>query len=164
MKEGFARFARRISVLAGSPTAFLLALLLLVGWAVSGPLAHFSDTWQLIINTGTTIVTFLMVFLIQNSQNREAKATQLKLDELIRAVERASNRVINIEDASEEELDRLHARFQRLHARFSRVMDPDAGVASDAAEAEVPFAAEVHTAERVRRTRNGRWHEQDAAP
>jgi low affinity Fe/Cu permease len=160
MKELFARFARCVSVIAGSPTAFLLSVLVIVVWATTGPLAKFSDTWQLIINTGTTIVTFLMVFLIQNSQNRESKATQLKLDELIRAVEQASNRVINIEEASEEELDRLHTRFQRLHERFARVMDPDE---ADAPDDEEPFSADVAGTEMARRTRNGNAAERTRA-
>jgi low affinity Fe/Cu permease len=150
MTELFARFARRVSVLTGTPAAFLLAVLVIVVWVITGPLAGFSNTWQLIINTGTTIVTFLMVFLIQNSQNREAQATQLKLDELIRALAQANNRVIDIEDASDEELERLRGRFQRLHEHVGEVMDPNAGAAADAA-AEESFAAESAGAERTQR-------------
>jgi low affinity Fe/Cu permease len=97
-----------------------------------------------------------MVFLIQNSQNRESQATQLKLDELIRAITQANNRVIDIEDASEEELARLRGRFQRLHERVGQVMDPTAGVAADAAVVEEPFTADSARAERVRRSRQSR--------
>ncbi|CAG0926933.1 hypothetical protein TFLX_00268 [Thermoflexales bacterium] len=89
-------------------------------WIVTGPLFNFSDTWQLIINTGTTIVTFLMVFLIQNTQNREAEVTQLKLDELLRAVSQARTSMVNLEELSEEELERLHEEFRRLHDWESR--------------------------------------------
>lgn len=112
MKQHFARAASQVAVLAGSWWVFLLALLIVVVWAVSGPLFHFSDTWQLVINTGTTIVTFLMVFLIQNSQNRDAQAIQLKLDELIRAVADASNQLIDVEDLSEDELENLKLAYR----------------------------------------------------
>jgi low affinity Fe/Cu permease len=155
MTELFSRFARRVSVLTGSPAAFLLAVLVILVWVITGPLAGFSNTWQLIINTGTTIVTFLMVFLIQNSQNRESQATQLKLDELIRALTQANNGVIDIENASEEELARLHDRFQRLHERMGTVMDPNAGAAADAALVEEPFAVDSARVERARRNHHG---------
>jgi len=98
--------------MSGTYWAFLLAALVIVVWVVTGPLFGFSDTWQLVINTGTTIVTFLMVFLIQNTQNRDATAVQLKLDEIIRAIETASNRLIDIEDASDEELEHLRKVYQ----------------------------------------------------
>jgi low affinity Fe/Cu permease len=98
----------------GSPGAFLLALAVIAVWGITGPIFHFSDTWQLIINTGTTIVTFLMVFLIQNTQNRDAKAFHLKLDELIRAQEGARNQLVDLEDCSDEELARLQKAFERL--------------------------------------------------
>jgi low affinity Fe/Cu permease len=94
--------------------AFLLAVCTIAAWAVTGPLFDFSDTWQLIINTGTTIVTFLMVFLIQNSQNRDTIAMQVKLDELVRAIKSARNTVLNLEDLEEEELDLLLKKYQRL--------------------------------------------------
>ena len=100
----FSRFARWISWHAGRPSAFLVAALVVVVWAVTGPLFHFSDTWQLVINTGTTIVTFLMVFLIQNTQNRESQALHVKLDELIRAVSGARNSLIDLDELTDEEL------------------------------------------------------------
>lgn len=98
----------------GSSTAFALAFLIIVVWLVSGPLFKYSDTWQLVINTGTTIVTFLMVFLIQRSQNKESLAVQLKLNELVAAVEGASNRLVDIEDLSEDELESLHDHYREL--------------------------------------------------
>jgi low affinity Fe/Cu permease len=110
----FERFAQGISRFAGSTGAFLLAAGVVVAWAATGPLFHFSQTWQLVINTGTTIVTFLMVFLIQRSQNKEALAVQLKLNEVVAALEGASNRLVNVEELSEEELATLHAHYQRL--------------------------------------------------
>jgi low affinity Fe/Cu permease len=121
MNEIFRKFASHISRWAGSPWAFILALLVLAGWAISGPLFDFSDTWQLVINTGTTIVTFLMVFLIQNTQNREAKAINLKLDELIHAVKEARDNMVDLEnDATDEELELLERQFQRLRARVTK--------------------------------------------
>lgn len=114
MNELFRRFAHKTSELTGSPWAFLLAVVVVVIWAASGPFFGFSDTWQLVINTGTTIVTFLMVFLIQNMQNRDAKAIHLKLDELIRAVEGARTGMVDLEDLSDEELMRLQEEFKRL--------------------------------------------------
>jgi low affinity Fe/Cu permease len=104
MNHIFERLAARVAAAAGRPRAFMLALAVIVAWAVSGPLFRWSDTWQLVINTGTTIVTFLMVFLIQNAQNRDASAIQAKLDELIRAVGHARNEFIGIEHLSEAEL------------------------------------------------------------
>jgi low affinity Fe/Cu permease len=112
----FRGFASRVSQVFGSPRAFLLAVFVIVVWAVSGPLFHFSDAWQLVINTGTTIVTFLMVFLIQSTQNRDAKAIHLKLDELIRAGE-ARNVFADLENASEEELDAFQEEFRKLRER-----------------------------------------------
>ena len=114
MNELFRRFAHRVSLLAGSPGAFVFAVLLLLVWAATGPLFHYSDTWQLVINTGTTIVTFLIVFLIQNTQNRDARAIHLKLDELVRATHNARNSMMDAEDLPDEELERLHLEFQQL--------------------------------------------------
>jgi low affinity Fe/Cu permease len=114
MKAWFGQLATRAASAAGHYLAFVLAAAVVLVWGLSGPLFRFSTTWQLVINTGTTIVTFLMVFLIQNAQNRESTALQLKLDELIRAVGAASNRLIDIEDSTEEELTRLRARYQQL--------------------------------------------------
>jgi low affinity Fe/Cu permease len=110
----FDALASRVSHLVGSPWGFGIALLAVGGWALSGPAFGFSDHWQLIINTGTTIITFLVVFLIQHTQNKDARAIQLKLNELLAAVEGASNRLINVEKLSDEELDRLQAQFQAL--------------------------------------------------
>jgi low affinity Fe/Cu permease len=117
VKEGFRRFARRCSDAVASPSVFLLAVTACIVWAATGPLYHYSDTWQLVINTSTTIVTFLMVFLIQNTQNRDAKATHLKLDELLRAVKGARTGLVRLEDLSEEELETLRKEFERLHDR-----------------------------------------------
>jgi len=114
--DAFHRIAFRTAAIVGTPWAFMVAVLVVALWAATGPLFHFSDTWQLVINTGTTIVTFLMVFLIQASQNRDSRALQLKLDELIRAQQRARNVFADIEEASEEELDRFHREFKELRS------------------------------------------------
>src|SRR3954470_14618036 len=115
MKDMFRRFAATIATSAGSPWAFLLAALIIVVWAVTGPIFNFSDTWQLVINTGTTIVTFLMVFLIQNTQNRDAVAIQLKLDELLRAVQGARTSLVDLENLDDKEILRLKKEFERIH-------------------------------------------------
>ena len=115
VRDAFRTFARRSSIVLGTAWAFALAILVIVIWAATGPKFHYSDTWQLVINTGTTIVTFLMVFVIQNTQNRDAKAIQLKLDELIRALKGARNKLVDLEDLSDEELKKLEQEFQRLH-------------------------------------------------
>jgi low affinity Fe/Cu permease len=114
ISEPFGRFAKGSARAAGSPVAFAVAGLIILAWALTGPIFHFSDTWQLVINTATTIVTFLMVFLIQNTQNRDALAMHIKLDELIRAVQGARNRMVDLEDLSVEELDVLKTRFTAL--------------------------------------------------
>ena len=119
----FSGFAKRVAHHAGRPHAFALAAAVVVVWAVTGPLFGFSDTWQLVINTGTTIVTFLMVFLIQNTQNRDTEAIQLKLDELIRANEHARNRLLGLEDLDEDALDRVKAGFKELAARHPEAAD-----------------------------------------
>jgi low affinity Fe/Cu permease len=111
----FARMANATATWSGKPVAFLSAVAVVVVWGISGPIFHYSDTWQLVINTGTTIVTFLMVFVIQNTQNRDGKAIQLKLDELIRAIKGARNKLVDLEDLSDEELKKLEKEFQRLH-------------------------------------------------
>jgi len=110
----FSRFARWAALMVGNPVAFMVAVLIIFIWAMTGPLFHLSDTWQLIINTSTTIVTFLMVFLIQNTQKRDSEAIQLKLDELIRAVEAAHNGLLDIEELTEEDLNRLRGRYGKL--------------------------------------------------
>jgi low affinity Fe/Cu permease len=117
MSELFRRFARKISEVLGRAEVFLGAVVLIVVWAVLGPIYHYSDTWQLVINTATTIVTFLMVFLIQNTQNRDAKAIQLKLDELIRGVQGARTGLVRLEELSDEELKELESSFERLRSR-----------------------------------------------
>jgi len=108
------RFAHVVTQATGTSTAFLLALTVILVWIITGPLFHFSDTWQLVINTGTTIVTFLMVFLIQRSQNKDALAIHLKLNEIVAALEGASNRLIDAEDFTEEEIETLHKHYQKL--------------------------------------------------
>jgi low affinity Fe/Cu permease len=110
----FANFAKTTSRAAGRPLAFLVAVAVILVWAVTGPIFRFSDTWQLAINTGTTVVTFLMVFLIQNSQNRDSEAIQVKLDEIIRAIEGAHNALLDLEDLEEDELDRIRAPYSSL--------------------------------------------------
>ena len=114
MPEIFRKLAHAASEAAGTAWAFSLATGVIVVWALTGPAFGFSDTWQLVINTGTTVLTFLMVFLIQNTQNREAKAIHLKLDELIFSIKGARNAMMNLDDLSDEELARLHGEFQRL--------------------------------------------------
>ena len=114
VRDAFRSFAQRSSTLLGSAWAFAAAVLAILLWIVTGPTFHFSDTWQLIINTATTIITFLMVFLIQNTQNRDAKAQHLKLDELIRAIEGARNHLVDLEELSDDELKKLEEQFRRL--------------------------------------------------
>jgi low affinity Fe/Cu permease len=110
----FERFSRKATQWTGSTPAFMIALSVVVVWAATGPVFRYSDTWQLVINTGTTVVTFLMVFLIQRAQNKDSKAVALKLNEIVAALEGASNRLIDVEDLSERELDVLHAHYQKL--------------------------------------------------
>ena len=117
VSDAFRVFARRSSIALGSPWAFAGAVLAILVWVFTGPLFHFSDTWQLVINTATTIVTFLMVFLIQNTQNRDAKAAHLKLDELIRALKDARNELVVLEDLSDEELKNLQEQFKNMRKR-----------------------------------------------
>jgi low affinity Fe/Cu permease len=117
VSDAFRIFARRSSVILGSAWAFAGAALVILVWLLTGPTFHFSDTWQLIINTATTIITFLMVFLIQNTQNRDAKAVHLKLDELIRAIKDARNELVDLEDLSDEELKKLEEQFRRTRAQ-----------------------------------------------
>jgi low affinity Fe/Cu permease len=117
VQDAFRVFARRSSMVLGSPWAFAAAILVILVWALTGPMFHFSDTWQLIINTGTTIVTFLMVFLIQNTQNRDAKAVHLKLDEIIRALENARDELVDLEKLSDEDLKQLEKQFERVRQK-----------------------------------------------
>ena len=117
VREGFRTCAHSISIAAGSPWAFLLAVVTIIIWAATGPQFHFSDTWQLVINTATTVIIFLMVFLIQNTQNRDTRAIHLKLDELLRGVRGARTGLVNLEELSDEDLDRLQHEFERLRKR-----------------------------------------------
>jgi len=120
MKSLFHSFAHRVAEAVGSPWAFFFALLVVIIWAITGPAFGYSDTWQLVINTGTTIITFLMVFLIQHTQNRDSRAVHLKLDELIRSVGSARNRLVNLEECTDEELAHLEAEFRRLRERSAK--------------------------------------------
>lgn len=113
----FNRFSKAAAHWTGHPLTFLLALSIIVVWAITGPLFGFSDTWQLVINTGTTIITFLMVFVIQNTQNRDSAAIQIKLDELIRSVEGAHNALLDLEELENEELDQLRKKYEALAAQ-----------------------------------------------
>ena len=120
VSDAFRVFARRSSRVLGSAWAFASAILIIVVWGLTGPTFHYSDTWQLIINTGTTIVTFLMVFLIQNTQNRDAKAVHLKLDEVIRALKGARNELVDLEKLSDEDLTSLEKQFERVRKKAER--------------------------------------------
>jgi low affinity Fe/Cu permease len=134
MRDLFRKFANKTSAVLGSAWAFIIALVSIITWALTGPLFHFSDTWQLLANTGTTLVTFLMVFLIQNTQNRDAKAIHLKLDELIRAMQGARNALVDLEDLTDDELEQLEKQFRRLH---QRAKDRATGQALEAVESEL---------------------------
>jgi low affinity Fe/Cu permease len=120
MRKFFRSFAQRSAEIVGSPGSFLVGLIAILVWAASGPYYHYSDTWQLLINTGSSIVTFLMVFLIQSTQNRDAKVMHLKLDELIRAVAAARNHLVHLENLSDDELEALEKEFQKLHDRMNK--------------------------------------------
>ena len=132
MKNLFRIFAQNTSQAVGSSWAFILAVTIIIVWAVTGPMFHYSDTWQLVINTGTTIITFLMVFLIQNTQNRDAKAIHLKLDELIRGVKGARTHLVELEELSDDELERLQEQFSRLRKSEPRDRRATAELASSA--------------------------------
>lgn len=114
--DAFGKFAAAASGWLGSKWAFVGAIVIIAVWAITGPLFHYSDTWQLVINTGTTIITFLMVFIIQNTQNRDARAINLKLDELIHAIDTAKNQMMDIEKLSDEELDVIHEKYTQTRA------------------------------------------------
>jgi low affinity Fe/Cu permease len=133
MKDWFHKFAHGTADIAGSVWVFILAILVVLVWAAVGPIFGFSDTWQLVINTGTTIVTFLMVFLIQNSQNRDAKSMHLKIDELLRAVAKARTGLINLEELSDEEIKKLQAEFKKL-GENSKPSQPNASRRTEKAE------------------------------
>jgi low affinity Fe/Cu permease len=127
-------FSRKVTRLTGSPYAFLIAFLIIIVWVVSGPLFGFSDTWQLVINTGTTIITFLMVFVIQQSQNRDTVALHLKLNELIASSDKASNRLVDIEDLTEKDLDKLKQFYIKLAELASKEDDSFASHSIDEAQ------------------------------
>lgn len=120
MKEFFRKFAQAVSRASGHASAFVLALVIVIVWFVTGPVFAFSNTWQLVINTSTTIVTFLMVFVLQNTQNRDNTAVQLKLDELLRAVRHARTSFVDIEEVSDEELERMVEEFRTMHERMEK--------------------------------------------
>ena len=122
-KSWFTRFAKATAHASGQPPAFMLAVLVVVAWVISGPLFHWSDTWQLVINTGTTIITFLMVFLIQSTQNRDAVAVQVKLDELLRVTPGAHNVLMNLEELEEHELERIRMVYVRLAEKAREGVD-----------------------------------------
>ena len=125
MKEVFRRLAEKTAHAVGSYWAFLIALLTIVLWALTGPYFNYSDAWQLFINTGTTIVTFLMVFLIQNTQNRETRIVALKLDELLRGVEGARTGLVELDHMSDEDLERVRQEFARLRDKYAPLVDDD---------------------------------------
>jgi low affinity Fe/Cu permease len=125
MKEVFRRLAEQTAHAVGSYWAFLIALLTIVVWAMTGPYFNYSDTWQLFINTGTTIVTFLMVFLIQNTQNRETRIVALKLDELLRGVEGARTGLVELDHMSDEDLERVRQEFARMRDKYAPLVDDD---------------------------------------
>jgi low affinity Fe/Cu permease len=124
----FTSFSKKISDFTGRPVTFALALLTVVAWGVSGPIFSFSDTWQLVINTGTTIITFLMVFLIQNAQNRDTHALQIKLDELIRVTEGAHTALLDLEELSDSELCEIQKRYEKIAAQSRKQMGDDTHV------------------------------------
>ena len=134
-KPHFTRFAKWTSRAAGRPATFSIAVGVISIWALTGPIFHYSDTWQLVINTSTTIVTFLMVFLIQNTQNRDSEAIQVKLDELIRAIEGAHNALLDLEELEDKDLDRIRTNYQKL-AEEARLQMARDGIDPDAAELE----------------------------
>ncbi|MFL6529379.1 MAG: low affinity iron permease family protein [Chthoniobacterales bacterium] len=139
MRDAFRVFARNTSEVLGSAWAFVIAIIIIVIWAATGHVFHYSDTWQLIINTGTTIVTFLMVFLIQNTQNRDSKALHLKLDELIRSAHGARNQLVNLEKLSDDDLKRIEGEFERVREKAEKV-EVKAGAAHEAAVTAVEAA------------------------
>lgn len=145
----FERFANWAAQFTGSSTAFMGAATIIVLWAVTGPVFGFSETWQLVINTGTTIITFLMVFLIQKAQNKDSKAIQLKLNELLASNSRASNRMVDIEDLSEEELDRLH----KFYAKISDLAEKDEDIHKSHS---IDKAEHLHKIKQEQRTSNNK--------
>lgn len=148
MNNFFRRFAAKSADALGSGWAFMAAIMVIVVWAVTGPIFHFSDTWQLIINTATNLITFLMVFMIQNTQSRDAKAIHIKLDELIRAVHGARNSLVSIEGLSDEELETLNKQFQRISKYYAQVKPEEQVVVAAIVDEEeaMPTPAESQAA------------------
>lgn len=142
-KGWFTRFSQTTSCWTGSPIAFFLAVMVIAVWVVTGPIFRFSDTWQLVINTGTTIVTFLMVFLIQSSQNRDSKLIQLKLDELIRAVDTAETALIDMDEMSEEELKEVQEKFSQVAAEAREELK-EVAAGQEVREAAPPRKVSLH--------------------
>lgn len=151
----FEKFSARITKATGSSYAFLMAALAIVIWAITGPIFHYSDTWQLVINTGTTIITFLMVFLIQQSQNKDTVALQIKLNELIAATGTASNRLIDVEDLTEAELDTLKHFYIKLSALARKENDIHSTHSIDEAEALHELKKEVTTKQKSEKKPKG---------
>ena len=135
MRLSFSHAARIVADLLGTPAAFFAAVALILIWAMTGPLFHFSDTWQLLVNTGTTIATFLIVFLIQNTQNRDAKALHLKLDEVIHSMRKARNNLIDLENCTDEELDALQQEFEKVRNGSSPKPSHETGKATTSVKA-----------------------------
>lgn len=153
-RSWFTRFANTSSRFAGKPITFLLALGVVVVWGISGPIFHYSDTWQLVINTGTTIVTFMMVFLIQNTQNRDGYALQVKLDELIRAFEGAHNALLDLEELDDETLESIRKRYTNLAEKARKgIRNGKLDIGSD--ELDENFdAEEISGSEKVRQDKS----------
>ena len=143
MRERFRKLAYGTAEIVGSPWAFLVGVAVVLVWGLSGPYFHFSDTWQLVINTGTTIVTFLVVFLIQGAQNRDSRALHLKLDELLRAVEHARTSLVALEGRTDDELDRLQREFERLRQTQGERLERCPDVQADEASRTTPPRREL---------------------
>ncbi|AXE94890.1 low affinity iron permease family protein [Paraburkholderia terricola] len=154
----FSRFSSYLSTMTGRPTTFVVAVGLVVAWGLTGPLFHFSDTWQLVINTSTTIVTFLMVFLIQNTQNRDTAAMQIKLDELIRAMEGAHNALLDLEELDEKDLRRFRKQYEKL-AEAARSALSEGGTDTDS-----PFIDNRNTDEHKDRDERRDKEDRDRKP
>jgi low affinity Fe/Cu permease len=144
----FERFAAKMTKITGKPIAFIIAFMIILAWAISGPIFNYSDTWQLVINTGTTIITFLMVFVIQQSQNKDTVALQLKLNELIATSGKASNRLIDVEDISSEELETL----KKFYIKLSRLAKQEADIH---ATHSIDEATEAHKAKHPKQEKKG---------
>jgi low affinity Fe/Cu permease len=157
MHDLFTRLARSASTVVAHPLAFVAALLAVIIWALCGPPLHYSENWQLVINTATTILTFLMVFLLQNMQNRDSRAMQVKLDELLRALKGARTELVNLENVTEEELTRYCDEFKTLHLHYAKILEKRGGkiaMTAKSAEVEVDLAAGESPSEEKPKARN----------